>query len=290
MNQPGAAGTLSEWEEFALPHITVGILDGLYKGALAYALRSALQRPATIVLVSPQLDTTPLASVPLDLVELMSPQGDGLVAVSTETDVLVIEVPQRLTARLTDPRLVHLRRQTKCLLVEVDSSGQVVRASGPVHGMFAERSAISHAADRPTIVVGIDGSDEGAAAVEWAKEEANHRGALLRMVAAYSTGTTRRGAEQALHTACGTTSGLDVECIAARGEAVDALVTHSAGAELLVVGGHHTSGMIHSAMGGVGDSCARLVECPVVIVPSSSIGAMAHTGMDQVTRVPPPAA
>jgi nucleotide-binding universal stress UspA family protein len=52
------------------------------------------------------------------------------------------------------------------------------------------------------------------------------------------------------------------------GEPVDQLLDQSAAAELLVVGRHGTSGLVHSALGGVGDTCARLATCPVVIVPS----------------------
>jgi nucleotide-binding universal stress UspA family protein len=70
------------------------------------------------------------------------------------------------------------------------------------------------------------------------------------------------------------------------GEPVDQLLDQSAGADLLVVGRHGTSGLVHSALGGVGDACARLATCPVVIVPSER-RTSPHTGTVQRMRVPP---
>lgn len=123
-----------------------------------------------------------------------------------------------------------------------------------------------------------------------ATAEAINRGAVLRIVAAHLSGTPRRSAERVLRDASDLTSGVDVEWVVSCGEAVDVLVTHSSRADLLVVGGHHNSEMSHSVMGGVGDSCARLVGCPVVIVPNRSARTFVHAGTDHETRVPPSAA
>ncbi|MDR7085210.1 hypothetical protein J2X11_000049 [Aeromicrobium panaciterrae] len=123
-------------EEFALPHITVGIFEGRYKGALAYALRSALGRPATIDVAPARMEEAS-SEVPLDVVELLGPAGDRLVVATEKSDMLVVEVSDSVIERLSDPQLARLRRHTKCLLVEVNSTGQVVRVAGPIAGIFS---------------------------------------------------------------------------------------------------------------------------------------------------------
>lgn len=63
-----------------------------------------------------------------------------------------------------------------------------------------------------------------------------------------------------------------------KGEAFDVLLNNAKDSALLVLGREGTSGVIHNALGSVGDSCARLASCPVVIVPPVS----AQTGIHQL--------
>lgn len=111
----------------ALPRITVAILGGRHQGALAYALRVALVRPAVVLLVHARLDLPHHGGLPLDVRELDGPVGDTLVAATTLSDMFVVEV----SGRCVDQRVEQLRRHTGCLLIEVDSGGGALRASGP---------------------------------------------------------------------------------------------------------------------------------------------------------------
>lgn len=264
---------------FALPRIVIGILDGRYEGALDYALNSAMHNAATITMVSPRLGPPLISWPPLDVEEFDGDFESKLVTMSNDADRAVIQVPDQVADRLTDPRLMRLRRETQCVLIEVDSAGQAVRASGPASGELHESNA-RVANGRPLIVAGVDGSEGSGVVVDWANAEALVRGAQLRLVVAMAEGMSRQKAQAIVRAARDRTS-VEAESVVAAGEPVDTLVNQSVGADLLVVGGHSTSGLIHSALGGVGDSCARLAECPVVIVPRARVAKPAQTGTDQ---------
>lgn len=51
------------------------------------------------------------------------------------------------------------------------------------------------------------------------------------------------------------------------GEPADVLVRESRRSALLVMGSHSVEGLMHSALGSVADTCARMAECPMVIIP-----------------------
>jgi nucleotide-binding universal stress UspA family protein len=51
------------------------------------------------------------------------------------------------------------------------------------------------------------------------------------------------------------------------GDAIDVLVRASTHADLLVMGSHGVSTLRHAALGSVSEACARLSECPLVVVP-----------------------
>lgn len=123
------------------------------------------------------------------------------------------------------------------------------------------------------VVVGIDGSASGTAAAAWAHDLAASTGASLRLVAVHDpTVTSVEHVEGVLRAAHPSHGGVAVEIVVAEGQPVDALLIQSEDAELLVVGRHGTTGLIHSARGGVGERCARLARCPVVIVPPTYVG------------------
>ena len=63
-------------------------------------------------------------------------------------------------------------------------------------------------------------------------------------------------------------AGVPVSYHVVRGEPADVLVRESRASELLVMGSHGVQGLLHSALGSVADTCARMAECPVVIVPT----------------------
>jgi nucleotide-binding universal stress UspA family protein len=153
-----------------------------------------------------------------------------------------------------------------------------------------------------TIVVGIDGSEAGDAALRWALAEARLRGSSLRVVHAYQTPhaslaeaglgaaggmpvpavftedreQVRRAAEtqarnlvdEALGRADGDAVGeLEIERVAVEGPAAKSLIDSARGAELLVVGSRGHGGLLGLVLGSVTRQCAEHPPCPVVIAP-----------------------
>jgi nucleotide-binding universal stress UspA family protein len=147
---------------------------------------------------------------------------------------------------------------------------------------------LGHAAGRPRIVVGVDGSPGSYAALRWALQHT--RGGATEVEAVYvleplvPLDFTGAGFDAAVATA----QDLDAEARAildrvvadtSDGTAVSvrkvviehpnpgqALVRAAAGAALLVVGAHHHHGL-GFLLGSTGASCMRHATCPVVIVP-----------------------
>lgn len=146
------------------------------------------------------------------------------------------------------------------------------------------------------IVVGVDGSEQSGAALEWALAEAALRGATLDVVCAYRLPSGWLGMGEAM----GATLPValtehDVEAYAAdtlgrmldarhpdpsvevvrrtvAGHAATVLVEESAGADLLVVGsrGHGDVGSL--LLGSTGMHCVHHATCPVVVVRGAPAG------------------
>jgi nucleotide-binding universal stress UspA family protein len=141
------------------------------------------------------------------------------------------------------------------------------------------------------IVVGVDGSDEAAAALRWAVEEATFRGARVEAVCAWSyipmstaadsglvpmalTESTEmleatydaaaRIAEQQVKSVVG--AGHDVAVSVVQGEASDALLEAARGADLLVVGNRGRGKLKEALLGSTSGRVADHAPCPVVIV------------------------
>lgn len=122
------------------------------------------------------------------------------------------------------------------------------------------------------ITVGFDGSEPSLAALRWAIDECDS--ATIHVVTAYqpkgaeSIDVARMRAEAVVNTAGQVDSGSsEVVLRAIPGEPTEVLLACAEDSRLLVVGRHGTSGIIHCALGSVGDACARMAGCPVVIVP-----------------------
>lgn len=142
---------------------------------------------------------------------------------------------------------------------------------------------------RVMIVVGIDGSDGAARALEFAASEAALRARGLRVVAAWSvpkaayTGaglvpsvsvdeferSMRAAAERQMSEGLAGHPGLARELMVVEGSAAKVLIEQSAAAELLVVGSRGLGGFSGLLLGSVGQHCAHHARCPVVIVPSA---------------------
>ncbi|MFG2836953.1 universal stress protein [Streptomyces zaomyceticus] len=142
------------------------------------------------------------------------------------------------------------------------------------------------------VVVGIDGSPASYAALRWAARYARMVGAGVEAVAAYDVGggigwsapavDAALDAEEAksrlkaeIGDVLGPLHDVPVEEHVVRGNAVEALITASEGAELLVVGNRGRGGFARLLLGSVSQQCALHAACPVVILraPEDSHGA-----------------
>lgn len=268
--------------------IVVGVVGDRCSGSLAYALQGALAEAANLRIVQVSTGSTADRArprLPIDVVEIVGDPGEVLSAECTHADVLVIEAPVYEASALMDPLLERLRHSAETLLVEVDRHGEVLRAYGP-HGSAHEAAGAAGITHRPphpatsagapgdrVIAVGVDSSPASLAAVRWAADCATLTNSTVRLVSVYGladqgpTHRTEADAQRDIRGASAAATGARTAVIVTAGEPADCLIDAARGSSMLVLGRHGTRGMIHSALGSVGDTCARLAECPVVIVP-----------------------
>jgi nucleotide-binding universal stress UspA family protein len=165
----------------------------------------------------------------------------------------------------------------------------------PVGSRFLGNIDLSWRRSIGTIVVGVDGSEGGAAALSFAAAEATLRKVPLRVVAGWEIPMTAHGtgfeppldpttidsfrvraeqvAEAAATTARELQASLDVEAVAVVGQPADALLAQGADAELIVVGRRGLGGVRSLLLGSVSQQVVHHATCPVVVVnqpPTSS--------------------
>lgn len=142
------------------------------------------------------------------------------------------------------------------------------------------------------IVVGVDGSDHGTAALRWAADEAKLRGGTVAAVHAWmfvpasalaepsvipvaATGLMddlaleREAAEAVLDDALAAALGDaadQVERVLSEGSPSEVLVAESANAALVVVGSRGRGRITGALLGSVSQHVTQHAECPVVIV------------------------
>ena len=146
------------------------------------------------------------------------------------------------------------------------------------------------------IVVGVDGSKGADEALHFALEEARLRGATLRIVTAWDTPAAvyagmayvptfdlteaeEQAAKERLSAAralVGDDPGVPVETVAVQGQAADALVAESTGADLLVVGTRGHGGFASLLLGSVSQQVAHHAKVPVAMVPAPGHGRAKH--------------
>jgi nucleotide-binding universal stress UspA family protein len=131
------------------------------------------------------------------------------------------------------------------------------------------------------IVVGIDVVGDDGAALDWAADEAERHGAELVVVHGWQRetavrhsvrrdGLARSDADSAVALAvrrCGERVGRAVAGKVIEGEAVSALATSSAAADLLVVGSRGASGYRTLVFGSVTLLIVDRASCPVAVIP-----------------------
>jgi nucleotide-binding universal stress UspA family protein len=135
------------------------------------------------------------------------------------------------------------------------------------------------------IVVGVDGSKAGQAALEWAAEEGRLRRAEVEAVhvwtyppMTYLTGLVpaptfahddlAAEAEAVLERACDALgeSGAGLRRVVAEGAPAPTLIERARGADLLVLGSRGHGGFAGLLLGSVSQQCVHHAPCPVVIV------------------------
>lgn len=138
-------------------------------------------------------------------------------------------------------------------------------------------------AQRPVIVVGVDGSASSDAAIEWGAEEARRRNARLVLVhvrepvlGSVMTVDSRRYRALAVNNTVGLlwqqVSALQAREVDAVGRIGDGppdevLIETSQNADLLVLGAEGDGRHRGLLLGEVAQRCARSAACPVVIIP-----------------------
>jgi nucleotide-binding universal stress UspA family protein len=158
------------------------------------------------------------------------------------------------------------------------------------------------------IAVGVDGSPASVAALRWAADEARLRDAEIVAVRAWHVGSdglapyapvcrrpTREGERRraeadltaAMHAVFGPAPDVKVQAALVFGPPARVMVDQCAGADLLVLGGHHADSPYRPTVGAVAATCLRHARCPVLIVtaPASSPGPEAAPA----AQVAPPA-
>ena len=138
-------------------------------------------------------------------------------------------------------------------------------------------------------VVGVDGSEESRAALQWSADEAVAHGARLEVVCAWelpfsglassyspapaglpNPQEVAQGAEDALdktlREVLGGETSLDVERVVEAGDPAAVLLGRSEAADLLVVGSRGHGGFSRLLLGSVGEKCVRYAACSVVVI------------------------
>jgi nucleotide-binding universal stress UspA family protein len=137
------------------------------------------------------------------------------------------------------------------------------------------------------VLVGVDGSPESGAALQYAVAEANRRGARLRVVSTYFPEysahgrtrsvsasesaievdlekETRRMVEDAL--AGEAAAQPPVEIVVAAGPAAGVLIERSGEVDVLVLGHRGRGGFASMQLGSVSLQCVLHARCPVIVV------------------------
>lgn len=136
---------------------------------------------------------------------------------------------------------------------------------------------------KSTIVVGVDGSENGTRALAWALEEAAHHGKKVLLVNGvdlglsvadpYGGGHVLESLQEAGRLALDEAEqvarahGVEVESRLMTGSAAGALLEASKEADLLVVGSRGHGGFMGLLLGSVSAACVHHAHCPVVVVP-----------------------
>ncbi len=195
-----------------------------------------------------------------------------------------IEVSTELTSLRPAPALVDASLRSECLVVGA-------RGRAPLAGVLLGTTSLEVSAHavcpvvvvrqypevgvrRPGVVVGADGSELSTKAIGYAFGEASARMLPLTVVQVWSSDlddAARSGQADALAAEQVAGWGEDYPDVTVRrhvlrGHPVQALVDHSRGAELLVVGSRGRGGLTGLLLGSVSQGVIQHAHCPVAVV------------------------
>ena len=145
-------------------------------------------------------------------------------------------------------------------------------------------SSDSGQADHATVVVGIDGSAECRAALQWAVHHARASGASVHAIAVWHRpiqftdgapmpvaefeAEARRWLAGALPELSPHEERAPIETSIEEGNPADRLLEHAESADLLILGSRGRGPLTGALVGSVAMRCAHDARCPVVLVPS----------------------
>lgn len=131
--------------------------------------------------------------------------------------------------------------------------------------------------DERIITVGVDGSVDSAAAVQWAAGEAALRGASLKLVHAWlppsgyaiPAGVVVDEAMADLRAAKASLADHDVpvQTKLIEGPVIKTLCAEAEGSDLLVLGSFGRGRLAGAVLGSVSAGCIHRARCPVVVIP-----------------------
>lgn len=132
-------------------------------------------------------------------------------------------------------------------------------------------------AEEHMITVGVDGSADSAAAVQWALGEARLRGAGIKLVHAWlppsgyaiPAGVVVDEAKEDLRAAQAALvgSGVPVQAKLVEGPVIKTLCAEAEGSDLLVLGSFGRGRLADALLGSVSAGCIHRARCPVVVIP-----------------------
>ncbi|MDT7741135.1 MAG: hypothetical protein QOE59_213 [Actinomycetota bacterium] len=163
---------------------------------------------------------------------------------------------------------------------------------------------------KDVLIVGVDESAHGDAALRYALEEAGRRGATLRVViachppemSAYSYAIYQVSNPKQVRTAAAAAVGrrveeirsslpvaaaVQVEVVAESGSPVSVLVDAARDAALLVVGHRGRGGLRSALLGSVGLGVVLNAPCPVTVVPAAVLDGVSDGVRRSVSEAPP---
>jgi nucleotide-binding universal stress UspA family protein len=132
------------------------------------------------------------------------------------------------------------------------------------------------------VVVGVDGSPHGDAALRWALEQAQGRGGEVTAVyswqvpfvsipGAFDRGELEKAAKEFLIdklSSIAPSPAVPLRPLVAEGDPAESLIAAAEGADILVVGTRGRSPVAGVVLGSVSQRCAAAASCPVLLVKS----------------------